>query len=432
MGGALALLAALVASASADVEAGIRVEGRATSTTVGAGPALERTGAVAQGHAGAVLLTQALQLSADYAPRVWSSDLQASPTPLVEHAAGLRLETARPGPWRAEVGASGTRGRTDPLGDPLAAAQTGTSQLVSATPLRYESLRTAGRVERRLDPGRTTLEAGASWLLSRGQDAVSRQFLPDQRTVTAMLADRYLVSPRDTLRVLAEGNRTRTTTTGGELTTSAAALSGTWRRLLTPSTAAWLGGGASAVEERGAGARPTRILPNAQVGVATAWEQSGVALETSATLHPVVDRLTGLAEPAADATVLVRWRRSAATTATASATGGSRLDGETVILSGDANVAWALRDRLPLVVGTRWHWNHERRPQLPSYVDGGFYVAIAWDTLPARRAPAPAAETGFPTGGGAGGAGALGGGAGGGGRDGGAAPAGDGAGAGPR
>jgi hypothetical protein len=380
----------LLAAASGDLEASLRTEGRSSTLALDGAPARTRSSAVVQGRGAAVADLGALHLAAEYAPRIWSSDLAASPSPLVDHQLAARIETARPGPWRADAGALATRGRTDPLADPVAAAATGTTQLPTASPVSYEALRATARVDRRLDP-RTTLDAGGGWAISRGQDAAARQLLPDQRTARASAGATYLVDPRDTLRLLAEGSGTLTAAGGGDTRTVTTALSGSWRRLLSPSTVGWLGAGGSMTRATGAAAQPARILPVAQAGWAATWEPR-LALETSARMEPALDRYTGAPHPMATGSLGLRWRATSTVALAASGSAGSRIDGETAVATLDARATWTLRDRVDLELGTVWRWNHERRPELPSFVEGGIVAAISWASAPARRARAAPAN----------------------------------------
>ncbi len=383
---ALPLIASLAALASADLDVGVRAEARST-TLVPQGAATSTRGALSALPRAAVILEGAgLRLSTEYAPRVWTSDVVERPSPLVDHTVGARLETHLDRPWRAEATASGTRGKTDPLADPTSVLATGPAQLPTTTPLAYEALRATALGALRLDE-RTTLDGGGSWGLSRGREADARALFPEQRTLGASGGASWLATPRDTLLLRGEWTRTLTAAQAGDVRSAVSSGTGTWRRRLTPAATGWLGGGASVTTQRGgAEGDGTRVLPVALAGAS--HERDRLGLELATRFGPAVDRYTGAVEPTAEASLRAQWRSSPVLTLAATASALARTDGETVLGTWDGRAIWALRGSLALELGVVARWQRERRPGLPSFVEGGVLTAVSYGARSMARAPA--------------------------------------------
>ncbi len=379
---ALPLLTALVSAASADLDLSVRAEGRSSTLAPSGAPRVTRGSALVLPHLGAQVDTERLRLTAAYAPRFWTSDVGASPSPLVDHTLEAGLETRGDGSWRAGANGSATRGRTDPLADLLAVSASGApgapGQLATTTPLAYETVRAGGRGEVRLGP-RTTIGAGGSWSASRGADAAAIALLPTQRVLGANASVGYLLSELDTLRLGADATRSVTAVAGGDVTSEFSTASATWRRRLSPTTDGWGGAGASLTSQQSPGApAEIHVLPFGQLGFARAGDESRVGLDATVRLVPTVDRYTGAVRSSLEAAGGVRWPLARAVALSAAATAGARTDGETRLGTWDARVVWSVRDRLSLELGVVGRWQRERRPELPSFVEAGAVAAVTY------------------------------------------------------
>lgn len=376
---AAALLASLLAASTLDLEAGVRGEGRSSVLAPAGSAALRRESLSASPRAALSLELPGARAAAEYAPRLWTSDAGRDAEPLVDHTVAARLETRHLAPWRLEVGGTATRGRTDPLADAAtAAAASSSGQLTSTSPMPYEALRGAGRVEVQLDP-RTTLSGGAAFSTSTGTTAAARVLLPAQRTTAADAAATWRATPRTTLRLGAEGAFTETDAATGQVQGAFGTLSARATSRLAPRLTGVLGAGGSFVYDGAPGApSPRQVLPAGLLGLLREGEGSPVALELGVRLGPSADRLTGRMRSLADATAALRWRVATGVTLSTTASGGAFLGGETLFAALDARLAWELRRGLSLEAGALARAQRERRAELPSYREAGAVLALAY------------------------------------------------------
>lgn len=376
---ALPIVASLVVAASADAELGLRAEGR-TSTLAPSGAAAETRGALlAIPRAALRLDAAALRLQASYAPRIWTSDVADHPSPLVTHEGELRLETRHDRPWRAELSASAARGRTDPLGDPVAALQAaGASEATALEPVPFEALRAGTGGSLAFDV-RTTLAGSASAWRSGGIDAADQLRLPTQRGAMAELSLARLVSVRDTLRLRARAFATRTAMIAADVDAASTSASAGWRRRLTERLDGWVDGGAALSWEDPADGPVRRgALPVGEAGLA--YERGRASAELAAEVAPYTGRLTGELDPMLRGRAGFRWRTSPRLSFASTASGGAIPGGDTALAALDARARYALRERLGLEVGLVGRWQRERRSDLPSFGEGGAVVALAWES----------------------------------------------------
>jgi hypothetical protein len=396
------LVAAVVALANMDVEFGLRAEGR-TSTMAPASQSLgspeSRAALSAIPRAGVLLDGSDLRLTAAYAPRFWSSDVGVRQSPLVNHSVDAGVETRHDRPWRAAATGSAVRGWTDPLADPWHGLGTrAVSQVTSEQSLAFEALDTLAGGSVSLDP-RTTVAAKGTWHTSRAANASARALLPPQQTLSLDGSVERLVTERDTLCVAATGTRSTTEMTGGQADSAWASASLTWRRRLTPQLDGWAGGGAALAYDVAPGLSAARsVLPVGEAGIARAGPGVRLELDLVARVTSLVDRLAGDVNPFLDASGGLRWRAAPRWALLGSLSGGTRTDGESAFGALDVRVAWTLRERTALEFGVIGRWQHERRPELPSFVEGGAVVAIAYDTrffdarAPRSDTPTPGSE----------------------------------------
>lgn len=378
---ALPLVAALVQAASLDAELGLRAEGRSTTLDASGLPRATRASMFAIPSVTGLADAWRLRLAATYAPRFWTGDVESHVSPLVNHAVDARLGTHHDATWRAEAAASGIRGMIDPLADPwhAAAAAAGPLQVATTGQLRYEELRTGLLVEAALGL-RTTISATAGWQVSRAMEPEARSLLPSQRRASLDAALTRLATERDTLRLEASGRQTVTDATGGQTTTTLSSALASWRRRLSPNVEGWLGGGATlAVSDELEEATAYDVLPRGEAGVARAGDVA-LGVEIAAHLTTFVDRFTGDVSPMADVMCALRWNAGERIAVAVTTSGGARTDLDTALAVADARMVWTLRERLALEVGVNGRWQHERRPEIPSFVESTAFVGVGYTT----------------------------------------------------
>ena len=381
---ALPAVAALLAAATIDGDVGIGVEGRGTRFTPSGGAATSRAAASTTPHAALVLDGPPLRVTTAYGATLWTSDVGAQPSALVNHALDALVELRPDAPWRVSLGASALRGETDPLAAALTAAATGgSSQLASTGPLPYERLRADARAEVQLDV-RTTARIASQWNQARVLRGELRALMPPQHGAGLGGELSRRVTERDTLTVAGSGEWTETSTAAGLTTGAFAGMDATWRRYLTPLTEGWLRAGAGIAYTDEPVTRATRdVLPVAGVGLARAAAEGRIGGDLDARLTTLVDRFTGDVRPFVDARCSLRWPFAQRLALAAQASGGRRLDGETVVAAADVRLAWNLGAQVALEGGVVWRLQRERRPDLPSFTEGGVFMGLQYST--ARR-----------------------------------------------
>lgn len=386
---ALPLLTSLVASASAQADLDLRAEARSTTVSATGAPSITAGSTILQPRLAGRLEGETLGAGVSYQPRFWTSDVTGSPSPLFDQTVAAGLHAHREGVWRTAATATGQRGKTDPLADLLAIATTPASgQLASTAPLGYEALNARGEGELTLDP-RTTVAVSGTWAFSQGTDAAARALLPQQRMAGGTLSASRLLTERDTLRLAADASRSVIAAPGGDFIGTFGTALAAWRRRLSPTLDGWAGAGGSLTSQGGAGAPPAvSVDPVAQLGVARAPDDRGIALEASARLGPEVDRFTGQIRPTLEGSAGLRWPLARRIALAATVSGGARTDGETVLGSWDGRAVWTLRDRLALELGLLGRWQRDRRPGIPSFVEVGAIVGFTYG-LSAGAVPVP-------------------------------------------
>lgn len=270
-----ALVASLLEVAALDADVGLRAETRSSTLAAPGLPSTTRTSISATPSATGIAEGSGLRLTATYAPRFWTSDVEARASQLVNHAVEARLATHHDAPWRLAATAEAIRGSIDPLSDALRAqAFAGEGGQVPTTqPLRYEALRTGLGGELRLD-ARTTLAVTAGWHVSRalGLDAAA---LPPQQGASLDGSFTRSMTERDSLRLAARSAGTMTGDAAARTRTASTTAGGTWRRRLTPRLDGWLGGAPSwctrTRSRRAGGSRCGPRARSASRGAVTTW-----------------------------------------------------------------------------------------------------------------------------------------------------------------
>lgn len=380
------IVASLAALASAEVDLGIRAESRASTLAPRGLPAETRAGLAAAARAGLTVDVWRLRLATVYAPRMWTSDVEAEPSPIATHEIEARI-ASRHGPlWSADASASAVRGRTDPFADPWRSVEgPGTpSHTPALQPIPFEAVR--GAVGGTFPLGlRTTLAGRAGGWQSGGADAEARELLPVQRGLGLDLSLTFLLGPRDTLRFQTSSAVTTTASTRRDVRDDSeggwSTAAGRWRRRLSRLVDGWAGAGAAlSFEDAPDVPAEHTVFPVGEVGLAYAIPRATVEVEGR--VAPFTDRITGDVGPVGLASCAVRFRWAPRLSMAASASAGARPGGDTVLAVLDARVHFTPRDRLGLELGLVGRWQRERVGTAPSFAEGGVIVAVSWDSGP--------------------------------------------------
>lgn len=381
MGSALALVTSLVAAAAAHGDLEIRTESRSTSLSGSGVPAITRESAVVEPHVAGRIDDEGLRATVAYQPRLWTSDVSGSPSPLIDHTVVAGVETRGERTWRAGATATATRGKMDPLSDILAtvtAMSPAAGQLASTSPIAYESLRAGGEGQLQLSP-RTTVGASGTFAFSQGADAAARGVLPPQRVGGGGFSASHLLTVVDTLRLGADATASVTSAPGGDMTSAFATASASWRRRLSPTLDGLVGAGGAVTSERATGAPAlVSVLPYAQLGLVRLPQEDRVGIDVAARLGPTVDRFTGEIASTAEGSVGLRWQVARAVVVSTTASAGARIDGETTLGSWDGRTTWTIHDRLALDVGVIGRWQRDRRPGIPSFLESAALVGLSY------------------------------------------------------
>jgi hypothetical protein len=380
------LVLALVRGATVDADLGLRLDSVTSTIDDVRTSTVTRTGLSALGLAAGILDTSPLRLTTSYSPRVWTSDVEAHPSPFVNHALDARLETQPDRPWRFLATAGGERGSTGPL---LQASGTATAtarptQVPTTAAVSYEEVHGRLGLEVPLDlRTKATATGGAQVSRTIGADAA---LAPLQRGVSAALSLERLVTERDTLALLASGARTVTDVAGGaSVRADSATAVGSWRRRLTPTLDGWVGAGATWLR--------TSIQPAGEVGLRGGDPQTttGSAVFRATTF---VDRFTGQVSPAVEARCDLTWRTTERLSLTVAASGGGRTDGTTSVAAATAQLSWLVRESLRLEAGVMGFGQHETQPNRPSFVEVAVFASVAYRQVHVFGTGAPPTDEG--------------------------------------
>jgi hypothetical protein len=367
----------LVQTASADVELSLRGEGRSTVVSTPMGPSTSvapRANPTASPSVSAtprlalVVDTSAAHLVGAYSATIWVQDVGAASGLLVNHMLDVRAESGREGPWRAAADVGGVLGMSEPLTVPPAPGSV--SQYASTAPIHYEALHVGARGEHHGD--RNTLGTGLSASVSSGIGPVARTSMPLQRSAGVEASAGRLATERDTLTLSAGATRTWTDAAGGAVAATSANAIGTWRRGLSPTTDGWMGAGASLFSSSGGGS--PSLVPSAEVGLAQSSES--VRQSTIARVTIYVDRFTGRPSPMALASWSLTWTGAQRWGAAGTASVGAN-DSGTVLASVDLRTTWTVRERLALEAGALARWQRDPRPEVPSFLEVGVFLAVS-------------------------------------------------------
>lgn len=398
---ALPAIAALIQAASAGADVGIRLEARSTTITTSVPNSATDSSAgmsdVIQTR-GAYSVTPTvqlrgealhLQLTGNYLPQLWVSDLEKQRDPLQMHRADLTLRLSTSERWAVSASAYGSRGQTDPL----AAFRPGASTSIpETTGFSVEDLRTSLHAEYGWNE-RTTLSTNGSWQISRAVVAAHRTNLPTQRSIAADVAGSLGLTERDTVQLALRGQRIQTggmnllkpganpgemiTEPGGDTYTGLVGAIAAWDHRFTPAVQTHAGGGLVVAWSHGL-RDPPDLLPSAETGLT--WTRDSLTLDLAARLTTQADRYTGYMRPTLEGTGALQWQISERWSSTISGFAAHRTTGETTIAGGELHLAWALRTMMTVDVGVRARRQHERDPLLPSYTEAAVFTALVFQT----------------------------------------------------
>lgn len=375
---ALSSLTTLLLAASVEPAASLRVEARGTRHDADGQVPASRGAASTIPQLSLTVDGAPLRLQAGYAATLWTSDVGVQRSALVNHAVDARLGVRPAAPWRASASGRALWGETDPLATMPASG--GASQLATTGPIDYRSLSAEARVERQLDP-RSTLGAAGRWSDTRVQRGALRSLFPPQRGAGGTVSLDHRVTLRDVLTAGASAEWAETRTAAGNTTGLSVSTDATWRRALAPALDGWVRAGAGWLYSDEPAAAPRRaLLPLAGVGVSRPGAGARLVVEAAANVTSAVDRFRGDVQPAVDARLGVTWAAAQRLSLSGQASGGRRLDGGSTVAAAELRAAWTLRRWVALDVGVLWRLQRERRPELPSFSEGGAFVGLQMAT----------------------------------------------------
>ncbi len=373
---ALSILLSTSASASADVDFGLRTWGWSSLLAPASSPSVRRTDLSTSPRLGLTLEDSGFRLDGGYALQFSTLDVGATNSRVFDHQGSLRLRTGADSRLRGELSAAGARATTMPLTDASAVAGTGGAQVATTAAIASESLRATAKGELALD--RTTLGASASGWGSRGVDARSRALLPAQRGIGLDVVATRAVTELDELGLGLSAARTDTAIPSGFATSTVETGTARWKRRLSPTTDASLAVGATVGQEE----VPSRTVVSPTAELVLDHVTADVKLHAWAEVFMFVDRFTGTPSPMATGGCTGSWKPAERLSLDLSLSGGSRLDGVTSIAAADVHAAWTFRPTLSLEAGLLGRSQSDRRPDQPSFVEAGFYVALVYASGP--------------------------------------------------
>jgi hypothetical protein len=384
---ALPLVASLAALATADVQVDLRAEARTTVLEAPGSAPLTREGLLARPGAAIAIDVTPLRLTCGYAATVWTSDVAATPSPLVTQDARLRLETFHSRPWRAAVEASAARGWTDPLADPVQAlAQRGLSQSPSVEPTEFEAARAGASGSYAFDT-RTAVDVEAVAARSQAANAEDLGILPRQDTFAGQLSVGRLLSARTALRLGVGAAQSRTELPAGLDDARWLAASARFQVRVSRPLSAWAGAGAMVTRHESPDRSERTAHPIGEVGVA--YARASAEADASAQAVPFTDRFNGDVSVMYQGTAALSWSESARLSFSVSGSAGALPSGDTALAALDVHGRYALGERLAAVAGIVGRWQRERRDDAASYAEIGLVVAMTWQTIARGGASAP-------------------------------------------
>lgn len=376
---ALPLLASLATAVGLDAGIDLRAESRTSTVAPEESATFTREALLARPRGDVVLDAVPLRATASYAATIWTSDVEERPSPLVTHDAQLRLETYHASPWRAGATVSAARGWTDPLADPVQALlQQGPSQSPALAPIEFEAVRGVVDGTFPLDL-RTAVGAEASASRSGAVKLVDRTAYPVQEGAAAQLSVVHLLTPRNTLRLAATVNATRTDLASGRDVSGWATGTARWRVRMTRTADAWAGAGVVLARRDLPGAETERwTRPIGEIGLAYAAGRGEA--ELSAQTVPFTDRFSGDVVLMLQGAGALRWRETPRLSFAVTGSGGATESGDTALAGLDARATYALAPRLAVEAAIVGRWQHERAPGAPSFAEIGVAFAVAWQS----------------------------------------------------
>lgn len=386
MGCALALpvLASLAAAATADLQLDFAAQGRATRIAPDEFAAYTREALLARPGATLGLEAVPVRVAARYAATIWTSDVDASGSPLVTQDGQLRVEARHGRPWRASALVSAARGWTDPLADPVLALSTqGPTPSPALEPVEFEALRAALDASVPLDLRTTVAAEGSAWR-SGGAHAADRAVLPVQDGVATGVAVDHALSLRSALRLAAAASAIRTDLVERQEDSRRLSASARWRVQVTRTLATWAGAGAiAASRDLADGSTDRWARPTGEIGLAYTAVRGGA--ELSAEYAAFTHRVTGEVVLMYQGAGSIWWRESQRLSFRASASGGSTASGDTARAALDARGTYALGERLALEAGVLGRWQREPAEVAPSFAEVGVLLALTWSSATFRR-----------------------------------------------
>lgn len=367
---------------AASLEAGVRAEARGHRFDQDGQPASAWVSLEATPWAALELTGPELRGRAAYEPRLTVPRLTGGLRPDVLHQLQLSARGRLAPALQLDVTASGGYGLSRPADEARQApAEDGPTPgpVVATGLLRSLQAQAALRLAWRADP-RTTLSGTVTWARSGGADEASRLAMPPEQTLRLDAAALWRASRSDELGL--EAGLSDTRFDGGREAALGLA-SASWRRRLQPDLSCWARASAGGASAEPAG-RPAvrRAVLGGEAGVAHAALLRGLSGQLVVRASPVVDRLLGTvdtryeAELTAALAVPPAWRLAAR----ASGAVFRRDLGDARLVLADLRLDRALGRHLTVGGGAYVTRQVSDAPDLPSFVEGGVRVGLAWWT----------------------------------------------------
>lgn len=382
---------ALGAPGDLRLELALGLDGQGRSFAPRDGPADRTVETVTAPRATLHLAEPDLGITATYAPRLRTPDLQDRRRELVVLHAGELQASFRPADaWRLAVTARGELGTTDLLTESRQAGAT--FQTIATTRrLRYQAARALLDLQGRLGR-RTTLTATLGGFVEGGEGSAAETIFPIQRGVSAGVGWAWAASRVDRLGLRVNGAAAwldRGPASG------VVTLDTTWRRRLTRELEAWSGvGAAGGFADPRPGPVRRRAYPAAELGVAhtplTPAAPAGpdgrvrpmpaYRITTQAVLRfsPVIDRATGAVDPQLEGTLSAAWPVTPRWGLDARAVGAvlRQTPGDTRSGRLEARTGWIVAPHVRIGGGLYATWQRGSTPAIPSFTETGLFLGI--------------------------------------------------------
>lgn len=382
---------ALGAPGDLRLELALGLDGQGRSFSPRDGPVDRTVETVTSPRATLHLAEPDLRITATYAPRLRTPDLQDRRRELVVlHDGELQVSIRPADAWRLAATARGQLGITDLLTESRQAGAT-FETITTTRRLRYQAVRALLDLQGRLDR-RAMLNATLGAFVEGGEGSASEAILPIQRGIDAGIGWAWTASRVDRLSV-----RVNATAAWLDLgpASGVVTLDTTWRRRLTRELEAWSGvGAAGGFADPRPGPVRRRAYPAAELGVAhtplTPAAPAGtddrvrpmptyrITTQAVLRLSPVIDRATGAVDPRLEGTLSAAWPVTPRWGLDARAVGAvlRQTPGDTRNGRLDARAGWIIAPHVRIGGGLYATWQRGSTPVIPSFTETGLLLGV--------------------------------------------------------